>query len=494
MDTIKQWIQKNKIVTAIIIFAIIEVLIHFFFSKTLLGFFTRRYNTNWLKGLIIFISGFLCLSWGARLLPKKPNLVSFLWNELVALTREIGKQRKSLLLALGLSLFFFGFYLSLGWASTSLYGKQFTFFFADAYKWVDLNWSKYHKGSHPLMLMFVEVFGFIRAFSHWIPPLKLAVVLNSFFGAFSLFLASLFFWNYTQKYVQTILLTVVLGLTTSHLLFSVFLESYGLSAASIIANYALLIICLNQRKPYWIAWIIVGVFSFGVTITNFAQTIICFGVLLFFVKKDNRWVTIAEYIGTVIFLAFVLSVVQNKLYGGETFYAPSASGREMVWIRTTFFSEPLLIIPEIIKHFFLVNFVSASPFPEQVLPGQKIIFSFFDRPLQYSFWGWIGTLVWLFILILGFYRNLVSPIQKPSEEQTFLSVAVFLSLLLNMVFYSIFNTEEMFIYTCHFTFLVWVLATPRSLLNTRYFSIAIILLIVFMGINNLSVLRQIFSI
>jgi hypothetical protein len=344
------------------------------------------------------------------------------------------------------------------------------------------------------MLLIVELFGFLRIFLPFLPKITLAVILNAFFGAFAIFLAALFFWNYTKKYLETFLATTAFGLTMTQLFFSVLLESYGLSAGSIVATYVLFIICLRHQKIYGVYWILAGLFSFGVTITNFAQTLICFTTLVFFLKKDNRLVIVLEYIGTVVSFAFLLSLLQHKLFGGEYFFVPSAANREIVWIRTTIFNHPLLIIQEIIKHFFLVNFVSPSPFPPDMIPGEKIILSFFGRPLNYSLFGLIGTFIWLFILLNGIYQDLLLFSKKNNQIYKSFLIAVTLAILGNMAFYSIFNAEEMFIFTCHFTFLVLVLATNKMLLSQRYFQIAMSLLIFFMGINNLTILRQIITI
>jgi hypothetical protein len=247
---------------------------------------------------------------------------------------------------------------------------------------------------------------------------------------------------------------------------------------------------LRNQKAYWGYWILAGIFSFGVTITNFAQTIICFSAIVLVFKKDNRLVTILEYMGTIVFIAFLLSLLQHKLFGGEYFFVPSAADREIVWVRTTIFNHPLLMIQEIIKHFFLVNFVSPSPFPDEIVPGEKIILSFFGRPLNYSIFGVIGTLLWLFVFVNGIYQNILS---FPKNNNKVFFIPILLAILGNMAFYSIFNAEEMFLFTCHFTFIVLVLASNKALLSNRYFQIATALLIVFMGINNLTIMRQIIT-
>jgi|GEM_PF-6084447 len=60
-----------------------------------------------------------------------------------------------------------------------------------------------------------------------------------------------------------------------------------------------------------------------------------------------------------------------------------------------------------------------------------------------------------------------------------------------MAFHSIFGTDEMFLYTCDFTFVVLALATNKYLLKKIYFQIGLIFLIIFMSTNNLMIMKKI---
>ena len=516
MNIIKRWITRNKIIASISLYLIVGSALYLFFSRLTISaiynndapnflakllsgtdenppqFYFDKFDSLWMRTNILLVCFLLSISWLKNLIEKKHHLFAALKSELFRIRELLVKYRRLWIFSLLISVFFYSLYLALGIGLIPNYAPdKFTFFFADSYKWVDWNLSEHHKGSHPLMLLYVEIFGFLRFLSPFIPKITLAVILNSFFGSSAIFFAALFFWNYTKSYFETLLITVVFGLTMSQLFFSVLLESYALSASSIVATYALFIACLRSRQPFWGYWILAGLFSFGVTITNFVQTLICFTVIVLLFKEKKRLLTICQYIGSIVTLAFLFSIIQHNLFGGEYFFIPSAANREFVWIRTTIYSDPLLIIQEIIKHFFLVNFIAPSPFPENMIEGNKIILSFFERPLNYSLWGLSGTIVWVCILLGGFYQNLKSIEKNNDKFLLYLLSPIALAILINMSFYSIFNAEEMFIFTCHFTFTVLALVTNKSLLDKRYFQILIGILIFLMGINNLSILREI---
>jgi uncharacterized protein (DUF486 family) len=85
----------------------------------------------------------------------------------------------------------------------------------------------------------------------------------------------------------------LLGLSNSHLILSVFLESYMFSAVALIV---FLLLIQQEEKP--LAHLVpAGLLSFGITMTNFIQTCI-----LFFVTTP-RIKTIFKYVLSVLILA-----------------------------------------------------------------------------------------------------------------------------------------------------------------------------------------------
>ncbi|MBD2104072.1 hypothetical protein H6F94_24735 [Leptolyngbya sp. FACHB-261] len=273
-----------------------------------------------------------------------------------------------------------------------------------------------------------------------------AVLLNSFFGATGVALVFLFFKNLTQKYFESLLLVGVFGMSISQLVFGSIPETYALTTCSIIASYILLLFCLQQQRVYSACWLAARLFSFGVTITNFAQTVICSVVLLFALVTDSSQ-----------FITVDLSL-----------------------------SQPWLLFSKLFKHFLGVSFVSPAPFINRIAPetGRSIL-SFFAQPLDYKLLGWAALTLWLVLSILGLLRSL-----QANCRSALLSAAA-LAVLFNMSLHTVFGTEELFLYTCNFTFPVLLLVVNPSLLKRGYFTWSLTLLIVLMGSNNLIVLGQI---
>ncbi|MBO3462218.1 hypothetical protein G7B40_006165 [Aetokthonos hydrillicola Thurmond2011] len=394
-----------------------------------------------------------------------------------------------------LFLIFYGLYLYFGFLLIHQHDKM-DFFGGDLWKagryWTTFSAQKpfYFKGSHPLFLLFVCPWGTLINSLIKSPEITV-LILNSFFGAFAVFLTSIFFNKLIEKPTQALLISTVFGLTMSQLVFSTVPETYALAGCSIITTYILFFNFIENKKLDIGYWILAGIFTFGVTITNFIQTLVCFTIAVLALKTNKNKVSlISEYIGTVVTLAFVLSIFQKIIIiHAPYFFLPDMLTTETKYIKSFLFSQPLTVIQELLKHFFLVNFVSSSPFntlhPEN---GSAIELTFFMRNLDYSLIGAIGTIIWILLLILGVYKNILS------AHKNIVVLALCGNLLFNLTLYSIFGVNEMFLYTCNFTFIVLALATNQSLLNKLYIRVGLISLIILMLINNLTIVKAIASV
>jgi hypothetical protein len=385
---------------------------------------------------------------------------------------------------------FFIIYVILG-LQVSPYFNTFDYFGADIGEqingWTSMEWNSNHKGSHPLILLFVDFIG--SGLNQLISSKVVTVILlNAFFASLAVFLAFIFFRLVLVKFLDATLLTLVFGLSMSHLAFGMIPETYAFAAASIIATHILFFICLRDKKLYTEYWVLTGLFTFGITITNFAQSIICFSIVVILLRRKDRLAIVAEYIGVVFLISFLLSLIQHKIFpNAALFFVPSTVVTELKYTAINIINHPLTTLHELGQHFFIVNFVTASPLPpaEEMLTRRPII-GFFERPLNYSLVGLAGIVLWLSIFISGLFKN----IQMIHQNRP-MFYGIFLCILFNIALHSVFGVNEMFLYTCHFTFLVLAIITNLSLIKNRYYKAGLVALIVLMGTNNLWVMKQI---
>ena len=103
----------------------------------------------------------------------------------------------------------------------------------------------------------------------------------------------------------------------------------------------------------------------------------------------------------------------------------------------------------------------------------------------------MAIILWLSIFISGIFQNLRLIIKK--NVNVYLFSAISLGILFNIAVHSILGVHEMFLYSCHFTFLILALATNRSLMTKTYYKTGLAALIFLMGTNNLLIIKQIIN-
>ena len=158
-----------------------------------------------------------------------------------------------------------------------------------------------------------------------------ALLFNSMLGGVCVFLTWAFFKQRTKNSTYALLMAGLLGLSNSHLILSVFLESYMFSAVALIV---FLLLIQQEEKP--LAHLVpAGLFSFGITMTNFIQTCI-----LFFITTP-RIKTIFKYVLSVLILAVFLAFIQDSLYpSSDPFYRPLSYSQEQDYRFNLFEAQP----------------------------------------------------------------------------------------------------------------------------------------------------------
>ncbi len=130
-----------------------------------------------------------------------------------------------------------------------------------------------------------------------------ALLLNAGVGGVCVLLA----WIIVRRWTNTtyaLLLASVLGVSVAHLLFSTYLETYIFSAAALIA----FVLALQSENKPLKALVPIGLLVFGITITNFIQTVILFLFAEFKIGKIVRYGLI------VLASAAALAYLQVRLY------------------------------------------------------------------------------------------------------------------------------------------------------------------------------------
>jgi hypothetical protein len=389
---------------------------------------------------------------------------------------------------------FCALYFALGLVLVNTH-PRFDFFGADMQKWFGLNMAASAKGSHPLLPLFIEPFAQLvrRLFAD---PHRQAVALNASFGASAVVLAYQVFLRLVRGRVESGLLALLYGLSMSQLVFGSLPESYSLAACSIIATNLLCLICLEHERLYAPAWIVVGLFSFGVTITNVAATAIAFLAACRVAKVERKAVTAFAYVCSTLAIAIALAGVQTRWLGVRNPFSPGSLEGELEDVDASLLREPMRYSMELGRNLYLLNIVGGYPGATPVQPtrsfpdkGRSKI-EYFGYPLRFGIFGLGAAAFWLAFWGAGVAANARAFLRRVSATRTVFLATLSIVVAGNMVLHASFNVTEMYLHTLFTSFPILLLAVNPELLGQRRWKAALATLTVLMGVNNITVTLQ----
>ncbi len=317
-----------------------------------------------------------------------------------------------------------------------------------------------------------------------------AIVLNSLAGGLCVYLTWLFFKQRTGNTTYALLIAALLGLSNSHLILSTFLETYIFSAAALIAFLLLLQAednSLRQLVP-------VGLLTFGITITNFAQTCI-----VYFLMPSRRR-SIFTYVFAVLAIAILVAFVQDILYpSSNPFFIPSNLLEESAYQFNLFQAEPRLIISRanlMARHLALFDVVAPRPLilTNEVGCSFPCLQTYYKYRGVYVISSYVGfgsllARIWFAALVMagGFYTWKF--FKSPNE--TYLQNALLLTLLFNFILH-MFYGDDPILYSPNWTYAVVFFfgISYESIAGRKSFQVLLLIFLACMLVNNLDLFRK----
>jgi len=318
-----------------------------------------------------------------------------------------------------------------------------------------------------------------------------ATLLNSIFGGVCVFLAWLFFKQRTKNTTYALLIAALLGLSSSHLILSVFLETYIFSAAMLIAFMLLLQSgerSLTRLTP-------VGLLTFGITITNFAQ--ICIAYFSIYPNMKQ----LLKYIGLVLGAALLLAFAQKITYpSSEPFYVPSNLLNENVYGFNLFESETRLIVSRanvLLRNIFVLNIV--APRPLILLEEAGCVFPCFQtifmvRATHYIYASYIGfssllARIWFFSVALAGFIFIRRSLKFPG--QVAIQMALAANILFNFVLHMNYGDDPI-LYSPDWTYAVVFFfgISYESFANRKSFQATLFVFLVCLLVNNVNLFQK----
>ena len=347
------------------------------------------------------------------------------------------------------------------------------------------------RGPHPFAYFLLRPLG--RVFNLFTGNFLIsAILINTMTGGLCVYLAWAFIRNHTGNKTYALMIASLLGLSTAHIFLGSVVESYIFSAAALIGFFLL----LQTKKESMSALVAAGLFTFGITLTNFVQN------FLGFVVSRPKIKDVIRFAGLTISLAVILSMLHAMVYpSSKLFFLPSNAQAEEEF-STSIFHEPawrglgrvILVVRTV------VLYAVAAPIPYvfgKEVGGEFPRFNFFKIvPGTFSFSSYDGLgnvviIMWSLLLLASgifFIRDLLR------TRKADMRLAFVLCVMFNFVLHLQYGYEP-FLYSPDWAYalIFFVGLSLAPLAKNRFFMIGLLVFLVLLSYNQSQFLLFVFQ-
>jgi len=404
--------------------------------------------------------------------------------------------------------FFLYYFLSASLANTNVFAENDILFEIDAQRGIkditQFSYDHYRSNVHPVYVLFMNPPGeILEKITH--SPVRAAIILNSFLGAFSVTLSYIVFsfLDFDQK--RSLLLAVLFGATTSQLFLSIIPSTMSLAVCSLLVTYLLFVGSIRKKVFHLLPWILAGILTLGTTTTNAVQTLICFGIACYAVNKEkglfHTLLRCLIFIVCVIGITAGLAILQKAVYATTVlFFLPAAYEEDISYASLWIFNIPVVILGQLFKNFFLVNI--AAPIPTVIpMDGKSLPALTFAPSSNFTIMGYIGAALWLSLIVLAVISRIKWDKDRPGSPwntSSWILTGLGLCLMFNFVLHCFYGVGwldkiEYFLYSGHFTFLVLAIISYISKMPVKVMNYLLISLVICLLINNIQIVTGIIT-
>ena len=361
-------------------------------------------------------------------------------------TDEKFKKKKDNKIAFLIFLFFFTIYLILGVHLTYIYSvetKMDIIFGLDIGRVLDDMTDIFapHKRIkvHPLFVLITSPFVLIlKGISH--NATIAAIIFSAFISAFTISLMYKITTIFIKNNVSKIIISLIFGFSFTNIIFGSVAETYNIAGLFFILLWLLTILIFKKEKATNLDLIylcILGILSISITVTN----VIAFLIILFMLlisKKINLKKAILIGI-TIIISSILLSHLQNFIWRNTPILGLSTDNyiSEKNYIDFEINKDRTL---NLIKNGYINSIISSS-----VILNEKESIAFKNVDIL----SLIFTCLFYLIIVAFFIKNF--------KKNRILNVTILLSIFYNFILHMFYGNSQIFIYTCHFIFLPFLL-------------------------------------
>lgn len=366
-----------------------------------------------------------------------------------------------------------------------------SFFAADSLRWLRRFGTPesygFGRAVHPLALLLLRIPAAILAFLHNGDWYMAALLLIALAGAGCVFLMWRFVLTATDNPTYALSFAGLLGISASHLVFATVTESYIFSAFGLLW---LLTLLQSNERPVW-KIIPAGVVTLGITVSNFAQSLIAF----FIIRRNWReWLT---FTFITVAVGVALTLFTNLIYPGWNtfFFSPSDLLFETKHTGQVQRIDALQRTTLLGKNIFLYSMAAPTPTQRTIDKEERLPFPrlnlLYVHPTLVEYrqhrYGPPAILLWGALLLGAFASFAVQNRKSPHLRFQLTALALF---AFNFALHFDYGFEP-FLYTPNWTYLLVIFAalSLAGMANRRFMQLTLIASLLAIMVNNVVFLR-----
>lgn len=401
------------------------------------------------------------------------------WND------EILKKKKQKCVQIGIFVFFVGFYFILGVYLSYLYDFSKTYdliFGADTSRvlgdMTDVFGNHYRIKVHPLFVMIVAPFIYILN-GITLDSVLSVIILSSLIGSLSVVVMYKIASIYIEEERTKILLMLIFGFSFTNLIFSSSTETFIFSGFFLILLWYFIITLLNKKekinKIEYFYLILLGVISLGITITNIVVFLII--ILTLLINKKIKFKKAFLIVILVFLLSIFLSLIQNFVWHNT----PTLLQYKENYQEEEKYTNYDISIPKI-KNVIINGFVNSIIASDVRLSDTDNIY-------------FLNNNSWTVVPVIIFYLLIIYFLIKNGSKNKILNIGVLLTVLFNCCLHTFYGNGEVFLYSCHFIYLVFLLLilNYKTLNHKNRINIILLILLVIQLIENAKIFKQVIN-
>ncbi len=390
-----------------------------------------------------------------------------------------------------LGLTFFSIYFFIAYIiNQPVFNSDDIFFDADSRLWrwrfATENYRDYYwRPVHPFVLIIIRPLVALISVFFKGDALVATFVLVAGAGALCVFLVWYFMKRTVGNSIHALLIASMLGISAAHLVFGSLIETYIFLAAVAL----IFIVLLLENKPLHML-VVAGLVAFGITISNFGQTVIAH----LMVKRNIKQLVVYGLIVAVLVVPltlmnnFVYPDSQPYFFDQSTYEGEGHNSFPPTLQRANFFGRVM----------FLHGMVAPQPLIyEEEIPFLKVWMfraAIKKEPMRLArYETWFDTSLayaWLGLLLLGgvmFLKNL-------QRDDNRFSLTFILTVLFNFAIHMQYG-KDVFLYSVNWTYaiLLFLGLAWRDFAGKRWFQILLLIFIALLLVNNVQLILTMWS-